>query len=79
MDFDDFEEVLESVTTNSTQSTDVLKAVVANPDLQHVKAAAVVVFLLLCRELGHYIIPLVLKHLKSLALRSELTPTSKSE
>lgn len=75
----EFDEILESVTTNSTQSTNALQAVVANPDLQHVKAAAVVVVLLLCKELGHYIIPLALKYVKSLALSSDPKPSNKTQ
>jgi hypothetical protein len=50
--------------TNSTQASDALSDALKTPDLAHIKAAALVVVFMLCRDLGKHVIPLVLKQIK---------------
>jgi hypothetical protein len=58
---------------NSTESADALAKVVEHPDLAHLKAAAVVVFFMLCRDLYKSVIPLALKYFRE-QLSEQVTP-----
>jgi hypothetical protein len=52
----DVDSLLDSV-TNGTQATDVLHDAVVTPSLAHLKAASIVIFFMLCRDLGKFVIP----------------------
>lgn len=54
--------------TNGTQAQDVISNAVASPDLAHLKAAALVVFFMLCRDFGRFVIPRLVKELTSASL-----------
>lgn len=58
----DVETLLDSV-TNGTQATDVLSNAVATPSLAHLKAASIVIFFMLCRDLGKFVIPRIVDRL----------------
>jgi hypothetical protein len=72
----DVELLLDSV-TNSTQAADVLSNAVATPSLAHLKAASIVIFFMLCRDIGKFVIPRVLERLASSSLSSLGSPTLK--
>jgi hypothetical protein len=55
----DVEYLLDGV-TNGTQATDVLSKAIASPDLAHIKAALLVAFFMLCRDLVKYVTPRVI-------------------
>jgi len=57
-----FDDVIDGV-TNTTQATSALQDVIKTPDYAHFKAAAVVVLLMLCKDFGHFVIPVVVKFL----------------
>jgi fucose permease len=70
----DVETLLDSV-TNGTQATDALSNAVANPSLAHLKAASIVIFFMLCRDLGKFVIPRILEKLTSTSLATLASPS----
>lgn len=58
----DVETLLDSV-TNGTQATDVLSNAVTTPSLAHLKAASIVIFFMLCRDFGKFVIPHIVERL----------------
>jgi hypothetical protein len=72
----DVEDLLDGV-TNSTQASDTFSKALATPDLAHLKAAAVVVFFMLCRDFGKFVIPRLLQQLTSFDPAALAIPTAK--
>lgn len=66
----DVEYLLDGV-TNSTQATDVLSKAIANPNLAHIKAALLVAFFMLCRDLVKYVTPRLIARITKETLPTE--------
>jgi len=83
MDIDDLiegvkiDDLIDGV-TNTTEATNALQDVIKTPDYAHIKAAAVVVLLMLCRDFGRFVIPFVLKFLTH-PLQAPVLPPAKQE
>ena len=78
MDFDNlleekFDTVLDGV-TNTTDPANALQDVFKTPDYAHIKAATLVLLLMLCRHFGHFVIPFIVKFLTQTQQPTVLLP-----
>jgi hypothetical protein len=77
MDVDDIINSIDSF-ANKTQADDVLVEAIQTQDFTHIKAAAVVAFFILCKDVCKLIIPFTINFLKS-QFKTKEKPEPKQE